>query len=121
MSDKHPAFTLDKAQVAASEAWELIQAHRGKPGFTLLDVRTAAEIRDGHILGMEPLDYYAPGFQGRLDALPKDVSYLVFCHTGARSGQTVAYLRSIGHETAYNMLGGLAAWTAMNLPLEMGE
>ena len=59
-------------------------------GWTLVDVRTAAEYYHGHLPGAEhwPLPDIA-----RLDSVGK---YLLYCRTGARSGTAEQFLRMKG-------------------------
>lgn len=42
------------------------------------------------------------------------------CHSGARSGQLVAYLRRLGYTDVHNLRGGIVAWYAAGRPIEQG-
>ena len=48
----------------------------------------------------------------RLDELRpyQDEPVVVYCRSGARSAQAVAFLRSQGFSKAYNLKGGILAW-----------
>lgn len=81
---------------------ELVQA-----GALIIDVRTAAEYKSGHIPGSKnyPLDL----LQGKLKELKKlDKPVITVCRSGARSGMAKGILKSAGIEV-YN--GG--PWTSL--------
>ncbi len=74
----------------------------------LLDVREPAEgaISDfpGAVkipLGMLPRDY---------QRLKKEDEVVVYCRSGARSGQAVQFLRQMGFAKAKNLAGGINRW-----------
>jgi rhodanese-related sulfurtransferase len=98
-------------------AAELAGAHAGDAGFVTLDIRTAAEFAGGHLRGATNIDYYDSGFQGRLDKLDKAKTYLVYCHTGNRSGKATALMRGLGFARVYDLRGGIAAWQQAGLPV----
>ena len=81
----------------------------------LIDVRGAAEWRDGHIDGARhvPLGYLA----ARLADLPADRPLVVQCRTGARSAIAASLLRRLGRDDVTNLAGGIEAWHAAHLPL----
>ncbi len=86
-------------------------------GLVVLDVRTPEEFAGGHLAGATNIDFYAPDFRTRLDALDKDVPYLVYCRSGNRSAQAVDLMRDLGFSQVYDVQGGILAWTAAGLPL----
>ena len=75
----------------------------------LLDVRTPAEYREGHIPGskniplqtIEDIDSVA----GSLDT-----PLYVYCHSGARSRQAAAMLQEMGYTRVRN-IGGICAYS----------
>lgn len=75
-------------------------------GAALLDVRTPAEYRKGHVPGSRniPLD--------EIESVPTvfpdmDTPLCLYCHSGARSGRAAAYLRRRGYTSVQN-IGGIA-------------
>ena len=78
------------------------------PGAVLLDVRTPAEFREGHIPGSRnlPLDEI-----GRAPGLVEDrtAPLFVYCLSGARSGQAARALRRMGYEQVEN-IGGIGGY-----------
>ncbi|MGH9366402.1 MAG: rhodanese-like domain-containing protein [Thermoanaerobaculia bacterium] len=45
-----------------------------------------------------------------LEKVPKDRDLVVYCRSGARSGNAVQFLRQLGYEKAVNLAGGINAW-----------
>ena len=75
----------------------------------LLDVRTPAEYREGHIPGSRNLPLQAiDNAEDMIDN--KDASIFVYCHSGARSSRAAAMLNLMGYANVKN-LGGIAAYT----------
>ncbi len=74
----------------------------------LLDVREPYEYQLCHIGGttLIPLGQ----LQARMNELEKDKEMVVYCHTGIRSTQAVAFLRQAGFTNARNLQGGIDAW-----------
>ena len=84
----------------------------------LLDVRTPREYNNGHLQEARLVDFYQEDFQKEIEKLPKDKSYLVYCHSGGRSGKAVQMMRQMGFEKVYDLKGGVAAWNEQGLPLK---
>jgi len=80
----------------------------------LIDVRGAAEWREGHIDGAlhVPLGYLA----ARLAELPADRPLVVQCQAGGRSAIAASLLRRLGRSDVINLVGGIQAWHAAHLP-----
>lgn len=83
--------------------------------FHVLDVRQPDEWADGHA----PDAQFITGAElpTRLDEVPRDRSVLVVCGSGYRSGVAASLLQRAGHGDVTNLLGGMAAWRAADLPL----
>jgi molybdopterin/thiamine biosynthesis adenylyltransferase/rhodanese-related sulfurtransferase len=75
----------------------------------LLDVREPYEYQICHLEGTKliPLGQ----LQARMNELDKDKEMVVYCHTGIRSTQAVAFLRQAGFSNARNLQGGIDAWS----------
>lgn len=50
-------------------------------------------------------------------ALDPDDTYLLYCRSGNRSGQTAALMQQLGFENVYDMDGGVVAYGEQGLPL----
>jgi phage shock protein E len=99
--------------VSPQEASDLIQAG----GVQVLDVRTPDEYAEGHIEGATLIDFYEPDFADRIAALDRDQEYVVYCHSGNRSGQATAIMADQGFTAVDDVDGGIAAWQAAGLPV----
>lgn len=85
----------------------------------LVDVRTPAEFRSGHIPGARsmPLDALVPE---RLSAAPgsgTDRTLYLTCHSGQRALQAAERLRTAGVRRVALIEGGTEAWRQAGLPL----
>lgn len=86
-------------------------------GYTILDVRTPMERRQGHPPGSEHIVLDGiPRFMGSLEG--KRV--LTICRSGNRSDHAAKYLRSQGID-AINVRGGMIAWVRAGLPVKTGR
>lgn len=83
--------------------------------FVLLDVREQMELRLAN-LGQDALWIPLSDLAARREAAlteefsDKDVTVIVFCHTGVRSAQVTAWLRQLGWENTSSMAGGIEAY-----------
>jgi rhodanese-related sulfurtransferase len=93
--------------------------------FILLDVREQMELRLAN-LGQDvhwiPLSDLAASREAALtdEFSDKDVTIVVFCHTGVRSAQVTAWLRQLGWENTSSMAGGIEAY-ARQVDPEVGR
>ena len=80
-------------------------------GAVLLDVRTPTEFQRGHLDGALniPLEELTRG-AGRVGKRNRPV--VVYCHSGARSGMAVSFLRQAGFARAHD-LRVMRNWTAI--------
>jgi len=63
---------------------------------TVIDVRTPAEYAAGHIAGAQNIDVEAGDFASKIAALDKKAPYLVYCHSGRRSGIAATQMAAAG-------------------------
>jgi rhodanese-related sulfurtransferase len=103
--------------IIPQEANSLIQKNKNNRNFVILDVRTPAEFRDGHVAGAINIDYHAPTFKEQLSGLDKTKVYLLYCRTARRSRATLEMMRELGFQEVYHMLGGIVGWQAAGLPI----
>jgi rhodanese-related sulfurtransferase len=97
--------------VSPLEALDLIQQNEDNADFVIIDVRTAEEYAQDHIEGAINLDFKSPLFEADLlSALDKDKTYLIYCHSGNRSGQARDLMEGLDFTEVYNLLGGITAW-----------
>ncbi|MBT8191170.1 MAG: rhodanese-like domain-containing protein [Saprospiraceae bacterium] len=77
--------------------------------FQLIDVREPYEHEFSNIQGeLIPLNTLTGNFE-RID---KDKPVIIYCRSGARSGQAVMFLEAqLGLDNLYNLDGGILAWS----------
>ncbi|MDH5423709.1 MAG: rhodanese-like domain-containing protein [Gammaproteobacteria bacterium] len=83
--------------------------------FRLLDVRSIAEIQRGCIQGCEPVPLNI--LQAKLAELDNNETYILYCHSGARSAQATSFMVSQGYQEAYNLRGGILAWAQLGFDI----
>ena len=66
------------------------------PNLVVIDVRTPAEYAAGHIAGAQNIDVEAADFGTRIATLDKKGAYLVYCHSGRRSGLAADQMAKAG-------------------------
>lgn len=69
-------------------------------GATVVDVRTAAEYKDGHVKGSINLPLQTLGSQ--MNKLKKDQVIITCCRSGSRSGMARRQLQAAGFTQVYN-------------------
>jgi rhodanese-related sulfurtransferase len=84
---------------------------------TVIDVRTPEEYGGGHLDGATMVDFYADTFADEIAGLDRDGTYLIYCRSGNRSGQTSALMEQLGFEQVYDLDGGVIAWSGAGLTL----
>ena len=62
----------------------------------ILDVRTPAEVAEGHLEGALFVDFMADDFREKVAELDKSADYIVHCRSGNRSGQAVVIMAELG-------------------------
>jgi hydroxyacylglutathione hydrolase len=92
--------------------------------FVVLDVRDDMEFEDeGHIADARHL--YVGYFEehlGRIkDDLDRKAPIAVVCSVGHRAGLAASILRRNGYQNVKNLLGGMTAWTKLELPTTKGS
>lgn len=106
---KRFAFTGSEnvKNVSAEEAHKLISENKD---IIILDVRTQAEYKAGHIKGAKslPIDSFPSGLK-QLD-MYKDKPILVHCASGGRSPAAVRMLIKNDFKNIYHMNHGLRGW-----------
>jgi phage shock protein E len=84
---------------------------------TVIDVRTPAEYAAGHIAGARNIDVEAADFGSKIASLDKKAPYLVYCHSGRRSGIAASQMASAGFTDIVDG-GALADLVAAGAPTQ---
>jgi rhodanese-related sulfurtransferase len=80
----------------------------------ILDIRTPSEFASGHIAKAKDIDFYATDFSTKLQELDKNVTYLIYCHSGNRSAKALETMRSLGFKSVYELEKGINNWNTDN-------
>lgn len=92
--------------------------------FVVLDVRDDMEFEtEGHIADARHLYVgYVDEHLGRIeDDLDREAAIAVVCSVGHRAGLAASILRRNGYPNVKNLLGGMTAWTKLELPTSKGS
>lgn len=87
---------------------ELSQQRAHGAALTVIDVREPHELAIARLEGT--LDIPMMQIPARLAELDPAASYVVMCHSGARSQRVVEYLQAAGFADVRNLVGGINAW-----------
>ena len=99
------------ASLSSARAVQLINQ-----GARVVDIRDQQQFDAGHII--DAIHIPAADLAAQIDTkLKKAKSIVVVCDTGTRSGQAVTSLRKSGHDTVFNLQGGLTAWRGDHRPI----
>ncbi len=93
--------------MAATEADDVI----------VLDVRTPEEFEEARLDGAIMIDFYDDDFADQLAGLDRDATYVLYCRSGNRSGQTTSIMADLGFTDVADVDGGIIAWQDAGLPI----
>ncbi len=86
-------------------SWEI-----GIRATQILDVRTLAEFKNGHIYDAVNMNVDDPSFVLQIQSLDKNSPVAVYCRSGIRSLHAAKILEENGFQIIYNLKGGLNQW-----------
>ena len=86
-------------------------------GVVSLDVRTADEFAEGHLIDAININVESGNFEAEIEKLDKNTTYAVYCRSGRRSAVAVDLMKKAGFTSLYNLDGGVIDWSASGLPL----
>ena len=84
----------------------------------VLDVRSMAEFKDGHIVNAINIPLNGLGSNVKQIEKHRDKPIVTVCRSGSRSGSACAILRKHGFENVKNLRGGMLAWENASLPVK---
>ncbi len=105
-------------EVTALEAFALIQENLDNPDFLIIDVRTPAEYKDGHLKGAVNINLISETFKEDIVKLDSSKIYLIYCRSGYRSSLAVSIMQKLEFACIYHMANGIIEWNAEGLPVE---
>jgi len=98
--------------ITAAQAREMMT----KDNVVFLDVRTPAEVKRGKIENAQTINYYDADFNEKIQNLPKNVTYVVYCARGSRSAKVMRLMKQLGYENLYDLGGGYLQWQQTENP-----
>ena len=101
--------------VSAEEAEKLLKE---KKDVLVIDLRTEAEFKNGHIAGAKNIDFLDGEFARKIGELDKDKTYLVHCAGGNRSTRSLDVFKSQKFSSILHLNEGFKAWVAAGKPVE---
>lgn len=100
---------MNFSNISAAQFAEL----KEKENHVVIDVRSPQELAEGSIPGHMMINIFDPEFRVKISKLDRDMTYLVYCRSGGRSGQACAIMNQLGFLSVYNLAGGIGAWNAL--------
>uniref|UniRef100_UPI00404A0CB1 rhodanese-like domain-containing protein n=1 Tax=Fulvivirga sp. TaxID=1931237 RepID=UPI00404A0CB1 len=100
---------MNFSNISAAQFAEL----KEKENHVVIDVRSPQELSEGSIPGHMMINIFDPEFRVKISKLDRDMTYLVYCRSGGRSGQACAIMNQLGFLSVYNLAGGIGAWNAL--------
>ena len=106
----------DKAGVI--EQTELLSRIEDKTAPVILDVRSEAEYKSGHVPGAINVPY--PDYQQPLDALSlkKGQEIIIYCESGRRAGKVEKAMKEMGFFEIRHLEGDMRGWREADLATE---
>ena len=95
--------------------WDLHHHLQQNPDLEVLDVRQPGEWAAGHIRNARFIT--GSELSRRLDEVSRNRQVAVICGSGYRSAVAVSLLQHHGYKDVINILGGMSAWKAAELPI----
>ncbi len=109
------SFSAAKAEglltISPKQANALVQNQKDNPDFVILDIRTPAEFKSGHLKDAVLIDFYSKDFSKKMNALDKNKTYLIYCRSANRSTKALDRIKDMGFAAVYNMGQGVIGWT----------
>jgi len=88
----------------------------------IIDVRTMEEFFQARLENARLLSIHQPeqSYWQRLNSLPRDKAYLVYCTVGERSKRVAADMARQGFPEVYNLEKGIIDWYRQRYPIIQG-
>jgi rhodanese-related sulfurtransferase len=93
-------------KISVAQAKEILESDAP---YILLDVRTAEEYAEKHIMGATLLPVDELSARAQLELPYKEALIMVYCRSGVRSAHAASILVNVGYTNVYDM-GGIIDW-----------
>lgn len=85
----------------------------------LVDVRSPAEYKAGHIANSQNIDFNSPTFDADIAKLDRDKPVILYCQRGSRSAKCANKLVLAGFKKIYDLKGGFSKWEHIDLNIKL--
>ena len=89
----------------------------GEPALTIIDVRDRSEFNFSHILGAIPMPLNEL-VERALSSLEISRDIYIYGETDEETAEAAVKLRAAGYQNVSQLRGGVAAWKAVDYPVE---
>lgn len=96
---------LEPAHVSISSS-KAASVMKTLDNLVVIDVRTPEEVSQGKIEGALEIDFRSKEFKQKIDALDRNVPYMVYCHAGGRSKAAMQIMKDMGFVRVYDLKDG---------------
>ena len=96
--------------IDAVTANKMIEENTENENFIVLDIRSIREYKGDHLKNSVFINFSAPDLKDQVLKLDKNKTYLLYCHSGGRSGIIQKFMGKNGYLKTYNMKGGIVSW-----------
>lgn len=107
---------------AAQKGIEVIDAKKlielQEKGIVVVDIRTKKEYDQGHIPGVEWIDFFSDDFLIQMKKKDLKEPIIIHCAVGGRSAKAANMLKEAGFSVIYDYKGGFADWQSKGLEIE---
>jgi len=110
--------STEAAPFSALSPIQFLERMKSDTLVVVVDVRTADECKEGIIPGALMVDFYQEEkLQQAMASWDSSRTYLIYCRSGGRSGQTLDLMKARGFKKAYHLEGGMSAWSRADRPV----
>lgn len=88
-------------------------------GAQVIDVRTTGEFANGHLANAQNINIDGDAFETEINKLDKTKPVFIYCLSGARSTSALETFQKNGFSNVYHLDGGLLAWRAAGLSMDV--
>lgn len=115
-SSDNPTLSI-REDISVEQAYEKIIKGIQDSNLVVIDVRTPKEYEQFRLKNTLFINYRDPNFKTEINKLDRSKTYIVYCLSGKRSGQTCDIMQEAGFKEVYNIAGGMLKWQALDLPV----
>lgn len=94
------------------------QELQNRSNYLIVDVRTPAEYRKGHLKDAINISYFGGEYGKYVDTLDKKKPVFIYCETQHRSPLAAKIMRKKGFSEVIDLTGGFIKWEKAKLPIE---